>query len=79
MTVIPLVIAGKHRDKVAIWELPFAGQIIAVSQVVGIAVPCMFAPGMDLLIDLLFSGDDVFNFISAALILISIFPVIPQV
>ena len=36
---MPLVIAGKHRDVSSPWELPLAGQLLAISAVVVLVIP----------------------------------------
>lgn len=47
--VLPLEIAGRIRDKVSLWELPLAGQILGVAMINGIIVPIMVAPFFDLI------------------------------
>ena len=47
--VLPLEVAGKIRDKVSLWDLPLAGQILGVAMINGIIVPIMIAPFFDLI------------------------------
>lgn len=44
LVVLPLVIAGRYRDRVDVKALPLAGQFLAASQVISILVPVTIAP-----------------------------------
>lgn len=54
LVVLPLVIAGRYRDRVDVKSLPLAGQLLAASQVISILVPVSIAP----FINWCFGGDD---------------------
>ena len=41
---LPLYIAGRYRDMNSVWELPLAGQMLAVVQIFALWIPLMLAP-----------------------------------
>ena len=73
--MLPLIIAGKCRDMMSIWELPLAGQIVAMSQAVGIIVPVTVAPGIDALFKMAHVNQDGLNVVATILLCISIVPI----
>jgi hypothetical protein len=72
--VLPLIIAGKCRDMMSLWELPLAGQIVAMAQAVGIIVPVTIAPGIDALFKLANVNQDGLNVVATILLCVSIIP-----
>jgi hypothetical protein len=46
---IPLYIAGRYRDMNSAWELPLAGQMLAIMQIVALVLPSIIAPAMFIL------------------------------
>jgi hypothetical protein len=47
LVAIPLLIAAKHRDKIAIHQMPIAGQILGTISAFAIVVPASIAPTID--------------------------------
>jgi len=43
--LIPLVVAARKRDKDSVWDLPIAGMILSVSQIVVLILPIYISQG----------------------------------
>jgi hypothetical protein len=44
---VPLLIAAKHRDKIAIHQMPIAGQMLGTVSAFAIVFPASIAPTID--------------------------------
>ncbi len=72
---IPLYIAGRYRDMNSAWELPLAGQMLAIMQIMALVLPSIIAPAMFILFRTIIGQKS----LALVMLLISVLPLVKLV